>query len=884
MTTQPSSARSQGVFVRKVRDFEDLYDNPQVVPPSGIVFSNKLDRFLTFQSGASNATTSEVTAITRTDIVDSGRSLRLGVGISNPLNTAFDNRFNRLLSFQNNQLVEVGTNADGSLAPEKIKRVTLRQQFGVFNPRGISIDPNTGTIYVLNSGLRGSEIVQIQPGADGGLEGAIVSRIALSIPARNLRGIAFDPTTGRFQVLSPSEQQLYEINASGQILATRDVSQLGLRNPQSIVFAPSGDQTDDAKRLSLYVSDSTPGGGGIVELSFVEPQNLQPTSSATLVRIVPTSQFSPASPDPSGIAYLNQSNRLMISDGEVDEMPALFTGKNLFEVNLAGNLEQTFTTTAFSAEPTGITYNPTNRFLYFTDDNSDRVFQLNPGADLIYNTSDDFASSLFSTRTFNSFDPEDLVYSTTLGDLFLVDGVNAEVYRVTLGGTLVSQFDTEQLGILDPEGITLLDNGNLAIVGRPTNVVAEVTTSGSLVRLIDISAANPIKPAGLAFAPNSQNPSQRSLYIVDRGIDNSVDPNENDGRMYEFSLGTTAVNQAPSANAGLDQVIVLRAFLDGAVFDDGLPSGFLSTSWSQVSGSGVVTFENPSAQDTAATFSTPGTYTLRLTATDGALSANDDVVVQVLDPQSTLFISPLASGTVGGVAFENEDILAVDRNTGQWFTYFDGSDVGLSSFVLRGVHINNDGTLLLAVNNTATLPGVGTIEATDILRFVPTSLGNTTAGTFELYFDGSDVGLDNNNERIDAIAIAPDGRLIISTLGSVTVPGVNAADEDLLAFSPTSLGANTAGSWSLYFDGSDVGLTDNSEDIDGVSIDRSGAIYLSTEGAYNVPGAAGNGSDILRFLPTSLGSNTLGTYSPFWNPTSNGFPAGVQIGGVSQVF
>jgi hypothetical protein len=90
------------------------------------------------------------------------------------------------------------------------------------------------------------------------------------------------------------------------------------------------------------------------------------------------------------------------------------------------------------------------------------------------------------------------------------------------------------------------------------------------------------------------------------------------------------VNQAPSVNAGPDQSITLpaSATLNGSASDDGLPAT-LTTTWSKVSGPGMVTFGNVSALVTTATFSTAGSYTLRLTASDGALSSTDDIAVIV---------------------------------------------------------------------------------------------------------------------------------------------------------------------------------------------------------------------------------------------------------------
>jgi hypothetical protein len=92
-------------------------------------------------------------------------------------------------------------------------------------------------------------------------------------------------------------------------------------------------------------------------------------------------------------------------------------------------------------------------------------------------------------------------------------------------------------------------------------------------------------------------------------------------------------NQAPLVNAGPDQTIGLpsSANLSGTATDDGLPNppGALTTTWSEVSGPGTVTFGNASALVTTASFSAAGTYTLRLTASDSALSSYDDIVVTV---------------------------------------------------------------------------------------------------------------------------------------------------------------------------------------------------------------------------------------------------------------
>src|SRR5690606_35856714 len=117
--------------------------------------------------------------------------------------------------------------------------------------------------------------------------------------------------------------------------------------------------------------------------------------------------------------------------------------------------------------------------------------------------------------------------------------------------------------------------------------------------------------------------------------------------------------------------------------------------------------------------------------------------------------------------------------------------------------ILDDNSLLFSILGTASLPTVGSVTNADIVRFVPTSLGTTTAGTFSWYFDGSDVGLTTSGEDIDAIDRLADGRLLISTSGSASVTGASGNDEDIFIFTPAAGGIgdnSSAGAWALYFD------------------------------------------------------------------------------------
>lgn len=251
-----------------------------------------------------------------------------------------------------------------------------------------------------------------------------------------------------------------------------------------------------------------------------------------------------------------------------------------------------------------------------------------------------------------------------------------------------------------------------------------------------------------------------------------------------------------------------------------------------------------------------------------------------------IYTSSSSGGNAGGVSFADEDVLTFDTGTSTWAKYFDGSDVGLGGSGAADVdafHLMSDGSILLSTQGAATLPDVGTIDDSDVVRFVPTSTGPTTAGTFEMYFDGSDVGLTQNGEDVDAVFVMANGDLLISTTGSFSVSGASGVDEDLIQFTPTTLGTNTSGTWSLYFDGSDVGLSDgrNGEDVAGVSVAANGDIYLTTRGSFSVSGASGTGTDIFTCTPISLGANTSCTFSLYWDGSANGY--GSEIMDAMQV-
>ncbi|MGH8968958.1 MAG: PKD domain-containing protein, partial [Actinomycetes bacterium] len=620
-------------------------------------------------------------------------------------------------------------------------------------PDAATFDRATGEWLVLDAGAR--SIVGVDPEAAGTVQAS--SRISLaSVGAGSVEGVAYNPADKLLYVAKPDAQRLYGVARSGKVKKVYDIGEVGLRDLGGMVFAPTADSTDNPAAMSLFVADagSATTAGRVAEVSLAAVAAAE--DSATLVRTVQTSSFSPPSPDPSDVAYLPATGRLLVADSEVEEM-SIYNGKNLWETTRAGAVIGTGTTHPNpSDEPTGVSFNPATGNLFVSDDTSPAsVFEVRPGGDGRFGTGDDAVVTSFRTTTFGNSDPEDVTVDTSTGDLYLMSGTNKEVYRIrpgadgSFGGSdnIVTNFDVGVFGALDPEGLAYNAGSNtLYIADKPTKKVYEVTKAGALVRTIGLAAANPKKVSGIVLAPGSS-ASQTHMYITDRGVDNDSNPNENDGKMYEMAAGIggggPVPNTAPTANAGQNESVVFpnAASLTGSVSDDGLPNppATVTHQWSKVSGPGTVTFGNSAALSTTATFSVAGTYVLRLTANDSALTGTDEVTVTSTEPggggQVTLAL-PVSAGTddaeessTGAMDLNSSDIELVTEGgapqtvglrfaglnvpSGATITnayvqfQVDEIGSGAGSLTVQGQDADNATTFTTATNNVSSRPRTG---------------------------------------------------------------------------------------------------------------------------------------------------------------------------------
>ncbi len=262
-------------------------------------------------------------------------------------------------------------------------------------------------------------------------------------------------------------------------------------------------------------------------------------------------------------------------------------------------------------------------------------------------------------------------------------------------------------------------------------------------------------------------------------------------------------NAAPTVDAGADQTIRLPdvADLDATVSDDPLPGGGVTLLWEAVSGPGTVTFGDPNAEDTTASFTEPGVYVLRLTGDDGELQSSDEVTITLetanqapsveAGPNQTIILPETAVALAATVT--DDDIPPGSMVTVQW------------SSNPAGVVFSNP----TQTDTTATFPGAGVY----ILRIT----ANDTANDTELEaFDQLTVIVVQPNTA--PMVEAADNQATSLPAATITLNGI-VTDDDLPSNTLTS-------TWSLVSGPGTVTFLDENAPVTDASFDTAGAYTL----------------------------------------------------------
>jgi sugar lactone lactonase YvrE len=273
-----------------------------------------------------------------------------------------------------------------------------------------------------------------------------------------------------------------------------------------------------------------------------------PASAATkasVVRVTMTSSWPTKSPDPMGLTYNPRSKRLLVSDAEVDEIPALWKGKNLFIAKRGGSLAGTGTFKKFTHEPEDLAWDNGHQVLYVTDDDLARVFRVGRGKDKKLGTRDDVVVTVLHMHRYGSFDPEGLAWLGSKRMLIVSDSTTRRVYKIRPGKDLkfgtrddtMRSFGTHKYGFTTAEDVAVRGK-HLFIASSRQRFILETTMKGALVQKIDLSGLGIMSASGIVFAPGTDGGKSR-LYLTASGVDNNVNPSENDGRLYELKLVKT---------------------------------------------------------------------------------------------------------------------------------------------------------------------------------------------------------------------------------------------------------------------------------------------------------------------------------------------------------
>eukprot|EP00913_Durusdinium_trenchii_P023326 g21904.t1 len=447
----------------------------------------------------------------------------------------------------------------------------------------------------------------------------------------------------------------------------------------------------------------------------------------------------------------------------------------------------------------------------------------------------------------------------TNGSTSVTEGGNSDSYSIVLESQPIANVTIA----ISPDGELSTNPNSVTFTPQNWNVARSVTVVAVNDGDVEGNHSGTITHTVSSGDSNYNGISAASVSV-------SISDNDSYGVSITQSGGSTAVAEGGSGDnytvvlnsQPASSVVVSISNADGELTTDATSITFTTANWSTPQTVSVGAVDdgdvegNHSGTITHAVSSGDSNYHgISVAGVTASITDNDSS-----GETSTLYFSLQSSASAGGLQIQNEDIVAFD---GESFSLlFDGSDVGLSRMAIDAFDMINETDILISFTNRS-----GSVDDSDVLLFRATSLGANTAGSFYWYFDASDVGLSSNGEDVDAVTLLDDGSLLLSTRGNGSVAGLSFRDEDVIRFTPGSLGSSTSGSFSMFLDGSDshVGLSQNGgEDIDGLAV-ADGDLYLTTVGNFSVPGVAGADDDVFVY------DVDTGTYASnlFVNFTSN---------------
>lgn len=190
-----------------------------------------------------------------------------------------------------------------------------------------------------------------------------------------------------------------------------------------------------------------------------------------------------------------------------------------------------------------------------------------------------------------------------------------------------------------------------------------------------------------------------------------------------------------------------------------------------------------------------------------------------------LSVSSISTGsaTIGGLTFENDDLIIYDPLTDTAVSFFDNSALGYSVDDPNAVHLLPNGQVVMSADGNSTIGSNNlAFQPNDLVRYDPLTNVATTI------FNGEDYAA-TTGANIDAAYVLDNGDIVFSTESAV-VGGLSGggdwSDSDLVRFTEDLDGNGTADDpgFVLYLDAEDT-------DVFGAGTVNVDALYINVDGS-----------------------------------------------------
>lgn len=568
-------------FVRFVRDIETAPFG--IANPAGLAFSTKANLFhVQSAQRAGQDAPSETTVTPLQPLGRAAGAIKITEQVKDPINMTFDSKWNRLLLLKtpDAQLLAVPSQADGKLNTNPLRRHQLTIA-GLQNPQGMTVDPQSGLLYLLDA--VGPRLFVIEPDTAGNFENAQIRNIDLGTTGIvNPRGLAWEPSEQQLYTLSLDQQTLYSLTSDGQVMTTRNIAEFAFNNPQAMLFAPSGDMTDDPERLSLYIAEAGQLADSEQTSEQLPEQNSDQSTTDTLCTTAaacPNQLYLPLVTNGGDTLTPGDKTATVDENGTVDETLVRATsnmGGAIIELSLAApaavppspyvsTLVQTIDLAAItpaSPDPSGLTYLATSNTLLMTDGEVEETvggithFQGANAWELTLN------GSVVRTHNLSAIapaikpltnEPTGIAWNPHNGHYFITDDDLRKIYDLAPGndgllGTaddLSFSFDTLAAGNVDPEGIAYDSINNFLFVADGLNQeIYQYTINGTLVNHFDVEQYGIADPESIEF-----NPDSGTLLILSNNVSRIIAETTTEGALLRTINVAAANGRAPAGLA-----------------------------------------------------------------------------------------------------------------------------------------------------------------------------------------------------------------------------------------------------------------------------------------------------------------------------------------------